>query len=107
LDVAAWSKSLYGVWQTAPPLTQTVRKLKMPPKTNLHAEIKLQPISSENLAAIGYDEKREILEVKFDHGETYRYSNISKVVFDAMMGASTPGQYFYHFIRTSYPYYQI
>jgi len=81
-----------------------IKHLKI--KSNL--EIERQPVPSANLESVGYDEKNETLEVEFLHsGEIYRYSNISRTTFDAMMGASTPGQYFYHFIRTSYPYYQI
>jgi len=77
-------------------------------KFNEHFEIKRQDIPSENLESVGYDEKRETLEVEFLHlGEMYRYFSISRGVFDAMLGASTPGQYFYHFIRTSYPYVRI
>lgn len=82
----------------------------MPPglKFNENFHIFMEPITSSNLKEVGYDEKRQTLEVEFLHArEVYRYFSISRGVFDAMMSASTPGQYFYHFIRTSYPYIQI
>lgn len=83
----------------------------MPPKTlkfNEHFEIVTEPITSSNLKEVGYDEKRQTLEVEFlNAGEVYRYYALSPTIFKAMLGASTPGQYFYHFIRTSYPYIRI
>ena len=79
-----------------------------PLQINQDFEFQRQDIPSENLESAGYDEANETLEVEFLHsGEIYRYTNISLGVFDAMLGASTPGQYFYHFIRKSYPYYRI
>ncbi len=82
----------------------------MPPrlKFNENFHIVREAISSSNLNEVGFNEKRNTLEVEFLHsGEVYRYFAISRGVFDAMMNASTPGQYFYHFIRTSYPYIQL
>lgn len=77
-------------------------------KFNEHFHIVRQDVSSSNLKEVGYDEKRQTLEVEFLHlGEVYRYYAISRHTFESMMGASTPGQYFYHFIRESYPYIRI
>ena len=79
-----------------------------PLKLDKNLDIVREAITSSNLESLGYDEKNETLEVEFlNAGEIYRYHNISKHVFNAMLGASTPGQYFYHFIRLAYPYYRI
>lgn len=78
----------------------------MPPlRFNEHFHIVRQGITSSNLKEVGYDERRQTLEVEFLHlGEIYRYYAISLDMFNAMLSASTPGQFFYHFIRESYPY---
>lgn len=68
----------------------------------------MRSIPSTNLAEVGFDEQSETMEVVFDHaGERYRFFNITPTTFEAMMNANTPGKYFYHHIRLSYPYVQI
>ena len=66
-----------------------------------------QPIASSNIFEAGYDEKEQLMEVDFINGGIYRYTNVPKSVWEAFLAANTPGEYFYHFIRSSYPYYQI
>lgn len=67
----------------------------------------MQHIPSSNIDDAGYDEKTQVMEVSFLNGGTYRYSNVPKHVWDAFLAANTPGQYFYHNIRSSYPYIRI
>lgn len=67
----------------------------------------MQPISSSNLDSAGYDEAEQIMEVSFLNGGTYRYYNVPKDVWEEFLVANTPGQYFYHHIRTSYTYIMI
>lgn len=68
----------------------------------------MQPIQSENIDAAGYDEETQTMEVAFDKGPVYRYSNISKGEWEAFLhGKPSPGKYFYHHIRTRYPYVRI
>lgn len=53
-----------------------------------------QQVESSNLASIGYDAENEILEVEFNHGGIYQYFDVPENVYDALMNASSHGQYF-------------
>lgn len=53
-----------------------------------------QNVESSNLASIGYDAKNEILEIEFNHGGIYQYSDVPVNVYDELMNASSHGQYF-------------
>lgn len=53
-----------------------------------------QSVSSSNLASVGYDEDNSILEIEFNHGGIYQYSNVSKAIYEELMSASSHGQYF-------------
>ena len=64
-----------------------------------------QPVSSSNIASIGYD--NEILEVKFLNGSVYEYKNVTSVVYEELMNAASHGSYFNREIRMTYPYEKI
>ncbi len=66
-----------------------------------------QPVSSSNIAAIGYDSDTEILEVEFIGGATYEYRNVPLVVYEELMNAASHGSYFNREISKSYPYEKI
>lgn len=78
----------------------------MPPlKINPFGEIVRSPISSTNLQSEGYDPIRQVLEIEFEsRGEVYRYFGVSRMEYESMLAAQTPGQHFYHHIRLHYPY---
>lgn len=61
-------------------------------------------VESSMLASIGYDSKKKILEVEFNHGGVYQYFDVSKRVYDELMSADSHGSYFYHNIRDDYQY---
>lgn len=51
------------------------------------------PVSSSNIAEIGYDESRRILEVLFKTGNVYQYFDVPLQEYQALMQASSHGQY--------------
>lgn len=51
------------------------------------------PVTSSNLASVGYDEPSKTLEVTFKNGSTYAYSGVPKSEHDALMAASSHGKY--------------
>lgn len=69
--------------------------------------MKRESVSSSNLAAVGYDEKEQILEIQFNHGGVYQYFDVPKDEYEALMSASSHGSYFYHNIRNDYDYEKI
>jgi len=52
-----------------------------------------KPVTSSNLAEIGYDEKRRVLEVLFKSGTLYQYFEVPPREYQALMQASSHGQY--------------
>lgn len=63
-----------------------------------------EPVASSNIAAIGYDEASQTLEVEFTSGALYQYYNVTQVVFEQLMQASSKGQFLAYQIKNSYPY---
>lgn len=66
-----------------------------------------QSVSSSNLATVGYDEEKEILEIEFNHGGVYEYYDVPKEEYEALMNANSLGSYFFHNIRDGYEYSKI
>lgn len=72
------------------------------------AKMDRQAINSANIASAGYDEESQIMEVEFDQGGAiYQYHNVPKSVWEAFLNGNTPGQYHYHFIRSTYLYVRV
>jgi hypothetical protein len=57
------------------------------------------PVSSSSLASIGYDEASNTLEVEFQHGGIYEYSNVPESRYSGLMSASSKGEYFDEYIK--------
>lgn len=66
------------------------------------------PVSSSNVAAVGYDDTTSTLGVRFHSGHEYHYSGVPRSVFDAFLGASSKGQFLDQQIKKGgYPYRRI
>jgi hypothetical protein len=66
-----------------------------------------EPVDSESIAAIGYDDDAEVLEVEFVSGAVYRYRGVSQDVFDDLRQAPSKGAYFNACIRDAYAWEQV
>lgn len=62
-------------------------------------EIAMHAVESSNLAAIGYDEQDQILEVHFRNGARWRYAEVPLDVYRQMQEARRPGQAFHALVR--------
>jgi len=62
-----------------------------------------QNVRSSNIASIGYDESSETLEIEFNRGGIYQYSNVPLSVYNRLMNASSHGVYFASNIKNDYP----
>lgn len=60
-----------------------------------------QSVNSSNIRSIGYD--NGILEVEFNSGGIYRYSNVPESIYQNLMSASSIGSYFASNIKNVYP----
>ena len=64
-------------------------------------------VKSSNLKSVGYDEKKEILEIEFHKGGIYQYFNVPKHIYETLMDASSLGKYHYRFIKYRFQYKKI
>ncbi|BET57741.1 KTSC domain-containing protein [Geobacter sp. 60473] len=63
------------------------------------------PVSSSNLASVGYDASSAVLEVEFNHGGIYQYSGVPEEIYHSLMSAGSHGTYFDQFVKKAgYPY---
>jgi hypothetical protein len=58
-----------------------------------------KPIQSSAIASLGYDTKREMLEVEFRSGNVYRYLDVPEEVYQDLLQAKSKGRYFGENIR--------
>jgi len=66
-----------------------------------------KPVSSSNVAAIGYDVETEILEVEFLSGSVYEYRNVPQVVYEQLMNTSSIGSFISKELKNHYPFEKI
>jgi hypothetical protein len=69
--------------------------------------MKMIPVDSSMIAAVGYDAKTKTLEVLFNSGKTYGYKGVPQEEFDGLMNAESKGSYMRTFIIDMYPDYLI
>lgn len=65
------------------------------------------PVSSSNLASVGYDLSSKILEIEFLSGGIYQYFGIPQYVYDNLMSANSHGKYFAQNIKDVFKYRKI
>lgn len=57
------------------------------------------PVTSSNLASVGYDHLSQVLEVEFHNGGVYEYLDVPAAVHEGLMGAESHGRYFDRHIK--------
>jgi len=62
--------------------------------------VDMTPVTSSNIAAIGYDGETEELTIEFVSGDTYVYDGIDPETYRALMAAPSKGAFFYAHIRS-------
>ncbi len=65
------------------------------------------PVSSSNIAAVGYDESQSILVIEFLNGRAYEYYGVPQYVFDELLNAGSKGSYANKYIYKNYSQTQI
>lgn len=66
-----------------------------------------QPVSSSNIASIGYDSLSQTLEIEFKHGGLYQYYDVPQHEYEGLMNASSHGRYLVTQIKGRYRYSRI
>ena len=62
------------------------------------------PVSSSNVASVGYDLKTQTLEVEFQNGNVYQYFDVTQDVYDGLMSAESKGKFLNAQIKGCYRY---
>lgn len=57
------------------------------------------PVVSSNLASVGYDPARQILEVVFRNGSVYQYLSVPSHIYEGLMRAPSHGHYLDSFVK--------
>lgn len=62
------------------------------------------PVTSSNIHAIGYDPDSQTLEIEFNSGAVYDYSDVPQSEYDGFIGADSKGKYFHANIKNRYSF---
>lgn len=60
-----------------------------------------QKVKSSNMASIGHDPKKNLLEVEFNSGEVYQYHPVTEEQHKELMAAESQGKWFWANIRSN------
>lgn len=64
--------------------------------------MKLDPVTSSNIAAIGYDHATKTLAVQFKSGDLWHYQGASAEHHRALMSAKSVGKHFHAHIKPKF-----
>jgi hypothetical protein len=62
------------------------------------------PVSSSNVATVGYDSKTQTLEIEFNNGGVYQYFDVSQEIYEALISADSVGKFLNANIKGYYRY---
>jgi len=65
------------------------------------------PVTSSNVASVGYDRDLQILEIEFLHGSIYQYFNVTEDVWEQLISASSKGRFLNQQIKPFYAYQKV
>ena len=66
--------------------------------------MQMTSVDSSSIAAIGFDEDSQTLQVEFKNGATYQYFDVPKAIFDGLVGAASVGQFLNQQVKGIYRY---
>jgi len=61
--------------------------------------MRMATVESSTLAAVAYDEARQLLQLEFCSRAVYQYFSVPSAVYEALLAAPSKGRYFNHVIR--------
>ena len=60
------------------------------------------PVSSSNIAFIGYDDETQELYIRFHNDNVYKYSDVPELVFNELRNNTSVGKYYLNNIKGKY-----
>jgi KTSC domain len=69
-------------------------------------DMEMVPVTSTQIAAVGYDADTKKMRIEFNNGSLYEYSNVTQEIFDGIVNAASPGGAFTASVKGNpkYPY---
>jgi hypothetical protein len=64
----------------------------------------MQPVSSSNISAVGYDVENQMVYVQFLNGSIYTYKGVQEHEFENLRTATSVGSYLNRNYKNVYPY---
>jgi hypothetical protein len=65
------------------------------------------PVNSSSLNSVGYDPKRQVLEVEFVDGDVYQYFDVPRQTYEAFLQAESMGRFMNSEIKERHLYKQV
>jgi len=66
--------------------------------------MRLDPVESSMLAAVGYEPSQQALVVLYNSGRAYQYLNVPAETFQALMESRSKGRYMLDHVIDHFPY---
>ncbi len=66
--------------------------------------MEMHQVNSSNVAAVGYEEDSQTLQVEFNSGGSYQYFDVPQPIFDGLLNAASVGGYLNDNVKGSYRY---
>ncbi|HEV7453762.1 MAG TPA: KTSC domain-containing protein [Candidatus Saccharimonadales bacterium] len=64
-------------------------------------------VNSTNIITVGYDADSKTLEVEFQSGKIYQYSDVPEDIYQELMAASSKGQFFHDNVMNQYDFTEV
>jgi hypothetical protein len=61
-------------------------------------------VSSSMISSVGYDADTQVLEIEFNNTRIYQYLKVPSPIYEGLIQAESPGNYFNTEIRDNYEY---
>ncbi len=65
------------------------------------------PVQSSEIALVGYDSRKELLEIVFRRGGVYRYRGVPETVHQELLKSESLGTYFSENIKETFHYVKV
>ncbi|MBV6622936.1 MAG: KTSC domain-containing protein [Rivularia sp. (in: Bacteria)] len=73
-----------------------------PPLLEEEESCAMLPVASTMASAIGYDSENEVLQIEFNSGAVYQYSDIDEDTWEDLYSSDAVGKYYNQYIKGKY-----
>lgn len=77
------------------------------PEESITSRIRREPVSSSNVASVGYSRHLHALEIEFTRGAIYRFLDVPKSIYRELMESSSKGHYIAENLRDRFRFVRV